>query len=619
MNYISPEFLEKIKQKLKSNKQIRLKLPFAGKINIDRQLPFLVIYRKPPNYEDLGTEKLVLGEASYIVASGRKEFQKDLSNLIKEIVKIQKEIFGSSLIIEIWASNRDFKTINPEFTVYRRKKGELTEEVEILEGSLKKIKIHGKQAIINNLIKSVHPPDLKPVINSKTLNKLNSFLIGIEIKPIYRNIQKNEIYPYELRKIHHGLSVSIKKSVFQFSKEFLKLDYPHYQILGRRSFTNAVWSSDKRLAKIQDLYDFLLLSTPVNLEEQWEIFRKNKYKVEPNFQYRLCPVNPPDLKKELYSIPVEKIEDPVLYSLFSEKREEIDTQLSMLSERGSYKFLLNSIRLYGKIGEDIVKQAENILKNTKEIKFEKRNIDAKSFYKLAKKEIAFYKRHYPELKSKIQIRDDIVSRAMVSNGNLLINKYAKFSNIEAKAVLNHEIGTHILTYFNGMSQKFKMLHTGLAGYDELQEGLAVLAEYLSGSLTSTRLKILAGRVIAADFISRGANFIETFKRLFEDFNIPERTAYDITARIFRGGGLIKDAIYLRGLINLIQYIKDGGDLEILYIGKIGLQHIPLIKELLHREILHKPVLIPQFLKDEENLKRLKKLKEEINSVEQLIN
>jgi len=115
-----------------------------------------------------------------------------------------------------------------------------------------------------------------------------------------------------------------------------------------------------------------------------------------------------------------------------------------------------------------------------------------------------------------------------------------------------------------------------------------LAEYLSGSLTKTRLKILAGRVVAADCISKGATFIETFEKLFKTFNLPDRTAFDITARIFRGGGLIKDAIYLRGLINLIQYIKDGGNLEFLYIGKIGLQHIPLIEELLHREILHKP-------------------------------
>ncbi len=616
MKYISPDFIKKVVKKLKTNKQIRLKLPIYGKINIDRQLPFLVVYRKPVNYSDIGTEKLILGEASYIIATGEEEFQKDLSILIKEILKVQKDIFGSSLLIEIWSSKKEISDLIPEFKVYRRNKGELTKELEILENSLKKISIHGNKPKIKNVIKPVHPPDLKPVINGRSLKSLNSFLIGIEVKPIYRNLEKNEVYLDELRKIHHGLSVALKKCIYQFSKDFLKLNYPHYQTLGRRSFTNAVWNSDKKLAQIQDSYDFLLLSTPVNLEEQWKIFKKSNYKSEPKLLYRLSPVNPPELKKKLYSVPIESIEDPVLYSLFSEKREEIDTQLTMLSERGSYKFLLNSIRLYKRIEENLVETAENILKKI-EVEEENRNINAKEFYKIAKEEINFYKKIYPDMKSKVELRDDIVSRAMVSSGNLLINKYAKFSETEVKALLNHEIGTHIVTYFNGMSQKFKMLHTGLAGYDELQEGLAVLSEYLSGSLTKTRLKILAGRVIAADCISKGKTFIETFDKLYKEYNFPDRTAYDITARIFRGGGLIKDAIYLRGLIDLIQYIKDGGDLELLFIGKIGLQHISLIEELIHRGILYKPPLVPKFLSNEESLKRLEKLKTEISSVVEL--
>ena len=38
----------------------------------------------------------------------------------------------------------------------------------------------------------------------------------------------------------------------------------------------------------------------------------------------------------------------------------------------------------------------------------------------------------------------------------------------------------MLTYFNGKLQPFHQLQCGFAGYDELQEGLAVLAEFFSG-------------------------------------------------------------------------------------------------------------------------------------------
>ncbi|NIQ16470.1 MAG: DUF1704 domain-containing protein, partial [Candidatus Dadabacteria bacterium] len=67
-----------------------------------------------------------------------------------------------------------------------------------------------------------------------------------------------------------------------------------------------------------------------------------------------------------------------------------------------------------------------------------------------------------------------------------------------EALLQHEIGTHALTYFNGLSQPFKQLCIGLSGYEELQEGLAVLAEYLVGGLSKPRLRLLAGRVVAVN-------------------------------------------------------------------------------------------------------------------------
>ena len=65
--------------------------------------------------------------------------------------------------------------------------------------------------------------------------------------------------------------------------------------------------------------------------------------------------------------------------------------------------------------------------------------------------------------------------------------------------------------------------------------------------------------------------------------------------MFRGGGLVKDAVYLRGLIHVLDYLSQGGDLAQLYIGKIAASHIGVIEELRHRKILHPPPLQPRFL------------------------
>ncbi len=57
-------------------------------------------------------------------------------------------------------------------------------------------------------------------------------------------------------------------------------------------------------------------------------------------------------------------------------------------------------------------------------------------------------------------------------------------------------------------------------------------------------------------------------------------------RTFRGGGLTKDAVYLRGLVQLLEYFKNGGELEPLFIGKISADHIAIVKELQWRKVLH---------------------------------
>ena len=86
---------------------------------------------------------------------------------------------------------------------------------------------------------------------------------------------------------------------------------------------------------------------------------------------------------------------------------------------------------------------------------------------------------------------------MVSRGNLNIGKRVKIPESRVEALIQHEVGTHVLTYINGMDQPFQQLYCGLAGSDELQEGLAVLSEYLVGGLSAPRFRILAGRVMAA--------------------------------------------------------------------------------------------------------------------------
>jgi uncharacterized protein (TIGR02421 family) len=166
------------------------------------------------------------------------------------------------------------------------------------------------------------------------------------------------------------------------------------------------------------------------------------------------------------------------------------------------------------------------------------------------------------------------------------------------------VGTHLLTYFNGRQQPLQQMFAGFAGYEELQEGLAVLAEYLAGGLTPTRLRTLACRVLAVRSLVEGRSFVETFHLLHDEHRMAPRGAFMTTLRVFRGGGLTKDAIYLRGLKELLAYLANGHDLEPLYVGKIALAHVPLVQELRRRGIVGPPAILPSVLDDADATLRL---------------
>ena len=216
------------------------------------------------------------------------------------------------------------------------------------------------------------------------------------------------------------------------------------------------------------------------------------------------------------------------------------------------------------------------------------------FADAARVEFDRYRAVYPDFPAHIEVRED-VSDLMVSFGRLLIPEAATFRADRVEPLLHHEIGTHVVTYQNGARQPLSLLRVGLPGYDETQEGLAVLAEYLAGGLDPRRLRVLAARVVAVDKMLTGAGFLEIFESLRADYRIPSRTAWSIATRVVVGGGSVKDAIYLRGITRILDALAEGGGLDVLFVGKMALDHIPLIQDLLDRDVLKEPWVRPRWL------------------------
>jgi uncharacterized protein (TIGR02421 family) len=351
---------------------------------------------------------------------------------------------------------------------------------------------------------------------------------------------------------------------------------------------------DARLTEIERSLNLLLNNTPVNAAEAWTDFERGDFGTAPTLRLRPLEFEPDLVRRELYGLEIEHVDDPALHTLFRAKRDEIGRQITALEDRDTSRFVYGSLQLYGGVAPSLAAAAEKLLATIPPQAPSNRSVTAGAFAEAAREEFERYRAVYPDFPANLEVRDDI-SELMVSFGRLLIPESATIRADRVEPLLHHEVGTHVVTYQNGARQPLKLLTIGLPGYDETQEGLAVLAEYLTGGLDPRRLRVLAARVVAVGKMLDGAGFLEIFESLRADHQIPTRTAWSIAIRVVVGGGSVKDAIYLRGITRILESLAEGNSLDVLFVGKFALDHIPLIQDLLDREVLEAPWVRPRWL------------------------
>ena len=163
-------------------------------------------------------------------------------------------------------------------------------------------------------------------------------LVSIGLPRIYEAPGGKGIYP----QLFHDLAVATFDALLKAACVFMTeagLGPPrHYRALGRSAFIDAAKSVDARLDRICRSFDFLLSVSPINTTQAFEQFRADKWAKPPDFRYRPLTVDPSEAKRALYRMDLKAVEDPVLETLFSEKRQEIDHQLTMLEARNTPRF-----------------------------------------------------------------------------------------------------------------------------------------------------------------------------------------------------------------------------------------------------------------------------------------
>ncbi len=601
-----PHLLEEVRQALDAGRTLHRRLPW-GRLHLDRPLPFLCLYRRPPGGGDEGTERLLLGEAAYLIVE-TPEAEPLAQEVARRILAAARERFGAGLLLELWADEAADPHAGPGFHLHAPRHGAPARLLETLEADLLRIELRGRRAqVALSYEDAIAPPGRVPLLDRAALEALAATPLGLAVRPIYRDPDSGTLYPFALAHLHRHLTRALRHAFFVFAHDHTPQRPRHIHQLGRRHLPREVIRVDAELAAVSAELDLLLHVTPVNAAEAWAAFRAGDYQRPPEFLYRPRTLDPGLLKRRLYAIPLEAVEDPALAHIFLAKRDELDRQLTLYGDRGTARFLAGSRALFGEVEADLARLAEDLLERLPQRGARGGEpLPVAEFAARAQAEVDRYRAQDPDFASRVAVRDDIAG-ILVSRGDFLIGLDARVSEARVAPALAHEIGTHCLTYHNGGKQPLAELRVGMAGYEPLQEGLAVLAEYLVGGLGPGRLRQLAARVLAVQAICQGADFIETF-RLLRERGQGARGAFTTAMRVFRGGGYTKDVVYLRGLVALLDYLGRGGDLEILYVGKVALEFIDLVEELRWRRVLAAPALRPHHLDTPEARERLARLR-----------
>lgn len=362
---------------------------------------------------------------------------------------------------------------------------------------------------------------------------------------------------------------------------------------------------DAALIRMDREIDWLVALSPIHNDALWRSFEESGRRSVPPLEYVDLDIDLAASREALLALPMDRIESPLLEGLLLEKQRELDRQIELVRMRGTDGFINASIDLFGGVEARLLTLARGILENVAPGAPQPCDAGIEEVMQAVREEMAWYHEQVPNFGAEVVVDDDLASLMMVSHGTFYIAGDIRVPRCRVQPLIQHEIGTHVVTRHNGRRQALKQLEVGLAHYDALQEGLGVLAEYLAGYLPAERLRVLAARVVAADMAIHRSDVPAIFHVLHEDYGVPAEDAFDVAVRALRGGGLTKDAVYLSGLRDLLEHLHEDAPFEPLFMGKFALSQLAVLEQLVDEGWVTAPEILPRYWTHPAALERLR--------------
>jgi uncharacterized protein (TIGR02421 family) len=210
---------------------------------------------------------------------------------------------------------------------------------------------------------------------------------------------------------------------------------------------------------------------------------------------------------------------------------------------------------------------------------------------------------------KVRVVDHLAASASSTAAEVRLKCDARFSPRDLRQIEYHEGQVHMATTLNGRAQPvIPFVGAPSPRTSRTQEGLAVFTEFITGSISLSRVRRLCDRTRAIHMAEEGANFLDLY-RFFRDRGLDEHTSFDCARRVMRGGLIeggapfTKDGCYLDGLLRVTNFLRialvkgQSQLVRMLFVGKLAIDDTPLFDRLAREGLVNEPIYMPAWAKD----------------------
>ncbi|HPO06196.1 MAG TPA: DUF1704 domain-containing protein, partial [Candidatus Gracilibacteria bacterium] len=192
---------------------------------------------------------------------------------------------------------------------------------------------------------------------------------------------------------------------------------------------------------------------------------------------------------------------------------------------------------------------------------------------------------------KIRISDNCVSDVSVNKHHeIILKNQISLKQNHLKALIRHEIETHVFRLENAKLQNYRIWQRGTAGYLQTEEGLAIFQQNQLPIPLGEKIYWPAWRLMGV-ILGLKMGFKDLFWILQSEYNLSPESAWKTAVKVKRGyentaqvGAFSKDAIYFLGYQEVKTFWEQANleDKKALYSAKMKISDLDLWKSLNHQ-------------------------------------